>query len=97
MGTIDETVAVEVAEYEQALRSIKQPGGTVNFMDHPGGKYLVTGFTEGVKRGFQVGVGAAHAGINTVIGNLDNGMYDAEDAKTALIALRNFIQKDAGL
>lgn len=95
MSTMQDALEVETEEYEQALRSIRK-GGT-DFSTHPGSGYLKAGFQDGYKRGFQSGAGAAHAGISTVIGNIDNGMYDAEDAKDALIALRNLIQRDAGL
>lgn len=75
----------ELGEYKEMLKS-------VNFDGHPGAQYLTTGFAEGFGRGFMAGSGAAMAGISTVIGNIDNGMYDLEEAKDSLIALRNAIR-----
>lgn len=88
--TIDAALAAEVDEYKTAL-------GEVKFDGHPGEGYLLAGFQDGFKRGFKAGTGAAHAGISTVVGNIDNGMYDLDDAKSALIALRNVIQSEAKL
>ncbi|AXC37953.1 hypothetical protein SEA_JACKO_95 [Microbacterium phage Jacko] len=93
--TLDKALENERGEYENALRSVKN--GDVSFMDHPGAKYAVVGFADGFKRGFMAGSGAAHAGISVVIGNIENGMYDADAAKEALIALRNAVVQEAGL
>lgn len=95
MTAMEDARRVETAEYKEVLTSIAS--GEVSFKDHPGFEYLATGFGEGFGRGFKAGAGAAHAGISTVVGNIDNGMYDLEEAKAALIALRNVIQREAGL
>lgn len=95
MGLMEETRDKEVEEYTEALGSIKQ--GETSFLDHPASKPMLTGFAEGFGRGFKAGSGASHAGLSTIIGNIDNGMYDFEETKQAMIALRNAIKHGAGL
>lgn len=89
-GTVDAALAKGMAEYDANLARLK-------YDKHPNARALRAGFGDGFKNGFRIGSGAAHAGINTVVGKIHMGLVDLDGVKAELIALRNEIQKEAGL
>lgn len=89
-GTIDAALAKGLGEYDAELRRVK-------YDKHPNARALRAGFGDGFKNGFRIGSGAAHAGINTIIGKIHMDLTDMNGVKAELIALRNQIQKEASL
>lgn len=95
MTVMNEARDEEMSAYENVLAGIRPNG--VSFSEHPGAKYLVTGFGEGFGRGYQVSSGAAHAGLSSLIFGIDAGLIDLDNAKAQLIGLRDAIKEAAGL
>ncbi|QDH48103.1 hypothetical protein SEA_DEJAVU_96 [Microbacterium Phage DejaVu] len=85
------------AEYNSTLDKIKSPDGSTPMSEHPGAKYLSTGYGHGFIHGYQTSSGAAHAGLSVTIGAIDAGTLDLEQVKAQLIQLRNAIKEAAGL
>lgn len=94
---MDQALAEQREEYETVIAKIGTPDGKTTFADHPGAKYLSTGFGQGFINGYKTSAGASHAGLSVIIGAIDAGLVDLDTVKEQAIQLRDAIKQEAGL